>query len=175
MKNYSVLAGYLQQLLKKDVAFQRNSSQHEDFVALKERLTTVCILAYSSFIRCIPTLAKDSIGFNLTQIQNCLVRAIVYGGRNFSDNDKKNSVTELKALSVIVEIETCRPYLLGNHFIVVVCHQALKWLMSLRDPIGRLGGWALTLQEYDFSIQCCPGKDHLNADALSRHVCTIYQ
>lgn len=49
MKNYSVLAGYLQQLLKKDVAFQRNSSQHEDFVALKERLTTVCILAYSSF------------------------------------------------------------------------------------------------------------------------------
>ena len=129
----------------------------------------------TSRLRCIPTLAKDSIGFNLTQIQNCLVRAIVYGGRNFSDNDKKNSVTELKALSVIVEIETCRPYLLGNHFIVVVYHQALKWLMSLRDPIGRLGRWALTLQEYDFSIQCCPGKDHLNADALSRHVCTIYQ
>lgn len=49
IKNYSVLAGYLQQLLKKDVAFQRNSSEHEDFVALKERLTTVCILAYSGF------------------------------------------------------------------------------------------------------------------------------
>ena len=79
-------------------------------------------------------------------------RAIVYGGGNFSDTQKKYSVTEREALSVIVAIQKYKPYLLGNHFTVVVDHQALKWLMSLRDPTGRLARWALTLQGLDFAI-----------------------
>ena len=143
-------------------------------MALKERLTTAPILVYLDFS--IPfTLytddaSGDSIGFNLTQIQHGRERAIVYGGRNFSDTEKKYSVTEREALSVIVAIQKCRPYLLGNHLTVVVDHQALKWLISLRDPTGRLARWALMLQGYDFNIQCRPGKDHGNADALSRHV-----
>ena len=47
--------------------------------------------------------------------------------------------------------------------------------MSLLDQTGRLDQWVLTLQGYDFSIQYHPGKDHGNADALSRRVCTISQ
>ena len=52
-------------------------------------------------------------------------------------------------------------------------HQALKWLISLREPTGRLAQWALTLQGYDFNIQYHPAKDQGNADALSRRVYTI--
>ena len=141
IKNYSVLADHLQQLLKKNVAFQWNSSQHKVFVALKERLTTTLILVYAGFD--IPfTLYTDasgeSIGFNLTQIQNDRERAIVYGGINFSDTEKNYSVTEHEGFSVTVAIQKYRPYLLGKHFTVVVDHQALNWLMSLRDPAGRL-------------------------------------
>ena len=105
-------------------------------------------------------VSGDSIGFNRTQIQHARERPIVYSRRNFSDTEKKYSITELKALSVILAIQKCRPYLLGNHFTVVVDHQALKWLMSLRDPTGRLAQWALTLQGYDFGIQYHPAKDH---------------
>ena len=80
-------------------------------------------------------------------------RAIVYGGRNFSDTEKKYSITEREVLSVVIAIQKWRLYLLGNHFTVVVDYQVLKWLRSLRDPTGRLARWALTLQGYDFTIQ----------------------
>ena len=56
----------------------------------------------------------DSIGFNLTQIQNGQERAIVYGRRNSSDTKKKYSNTEQEA-SVIVAIQKLTPYLLDNH------------------------------------------------------------
>ena len=92
-------------------------------MTLKERLTTAPVLVYPDFL--IPfTLhtgaSGDSIGFNFTQIQHGREHAIVYGGRNFSDNEKKYSVTEREALSVIVAIQKYRPYLLRNHFTVVV-------------------------------------------------------
>ena len=94
---------------------------------------------------------------------------------NFSDTEKNYSVTEREALSVIIAIQKCRPYLLGNHFTVAVDNQALKWLMNLRDQTGRLARWALTLQGYDFNIQYRPGKDHGNADALSWCIYTVSQ
>ena len=133
-------------------------------MTLKESLTTAAVLVYPDFP--IPfTLytndCGDSIGFNVTQIQHGWESAIVYGGRNFSDTKKKYPVTEREALSVIVAIQKCRLYLLGNHF-TIVDQQALKWLMSLCDPTGRLARWDLILQGYDFTTQYRQGKDYSN-------------
>ena len=55
---------------------------------------------------------------------------------------EKYSITEREALSVIVAIQKCRPYLLGNRLTVAVDHHTLKWLMSLTasnwktSPVG---------------------------------------
>ena len=156
IKNYSILADPLLQLLKKNATFHEHSPQHESFMALKERLTTSPILVYPDFsilFTLYTDASGDSIGFNLTQNQHGHERVILYGVQNFLDTEKKYCVTEWEALSVILAIQKCRPYLLGNHFTVVVDHQALKRLMNLRNPTGRLARWALTLQVYDFNIQ----------------------
>ena len=102
-------------------------------MAVKERLTAAPILGYldcSISFTLYTDASGDSIGFNLTQMQHGWERVVVYGGRNFSDTEKKYSHTEQEALSVVVVIQKCRPYLLGHHFTVVVDYQALKWLMS---------------------------------------------
>ena len=93
-------------------------------------------------------LALTSLRFNMAKKVQ-----VVYGGQNFSDTKKKYFVTEQEALSVIEAIQKCRPYLMGNSFTVVVDHQLLKWLLSLRDPTWTLARGPLTLQGYDFSIQ----------------------
>ena len=61
-----------------------------------------------------------------------------------------------------------RPYLEGTRFTIRTDHDALKWLMNLRDPRGRLARWALRLQEFDYEVQYKPGSSHALADGPSR-------
>ena len=47
-------------------------------------------------------------------------------------------------------------------------HSALQWLLTTTEPSGRVGRWALQLQEYDFKVYYRPGHTNVIADALSR-------
>jgi hypothetical protein len=42
--------------------------------------------------------------------------------------------------------------------------------MTKKDVKGRLARWILTLSEYDFTIKYRRGKDHTNADSISRMI-----
>jgi hypothetical protein len=61
-----------------------------------------------------------------------------------------------------------RPHMYGRKFVIVTYHVALKWLMTCKEPAGRLHRWALTLQEFDFEVVYRPGRENSVTDALSR-------
>jgi hypothetical protein len=44
---------------------------------------------------------------------------------------------------------------------------ALKWLLSLKEPSGRLERWRLRLAEYEFTIQYRPSMKNSLADGCS--------
>lgn len=44
------------------------------------------------------------------------------------------------------------------------------WLRSKKDLTGRLGRWAILLQEFDFTVEHISGQHHVVPDALSRSV-----
>ncbi len=62
-------------------------------------------------------------------------------------------------------------YLLGRPFLVRTDHAALQWLQGFKEPEGQMARWLEQLQEFDFRIEHRPGKQHGNADALSRIPC----
>ena len=125
------------------------------FETLKEALTQAPILAYPDFTLEF-TLATDAsdhgLGYVLGQVHNGREVVIAYGGRKLLPAEKNYSVTEREALAVVAGIKHYQHYLYGAHFKVLTDHSAVRWLMSLKMPCGRLARWALLPQQYDFEI-----------------------
>ena len=65
-------------------------------------------------------------------------------------------------------IKKYQVYLQGEKFYVYTDHNALKGLMSMKEPTGKLARWSVLIQEFDFEILYCPGRVNGNADAPSR-------
>ena len=75
---------------------------------------------------------------------------------------------EKEGLAVVEACKVFRPYLMGQQFMIVMDHRALKFLAGKDPSTGRLARWFDTLHDKDFTIRYRPGSAHGNADALSR-------
>ena len=51
---------------------------------------------------------------------------------------------------------------------VRIDHCSLTWLLGFKEPQGQLARWMKELGQYDMVIKHRPGKNHGNADGLSR-------
>ena len=171
VKDFANIAGPLHNLTKKGLKVLWNDDCQVAFDRLKEALTQGPNLAYPDFTVEF-TLATDAsdegLGYVLGQIQNGREVVIGYAGRKLLPAEKNYSVTEREALALISGIRHFRNFLYGVHFKVFTDHSAVRWLIQLKDPSGRLARWALLLQQYDFEIIHRAGQSDGNADALSR-------
>ena len=64
-------------------------------------------------------------------------------------------------------------YLVGCKFTIISDHKLLQYLFNEKKAIpqmtsARVQRWALTLSSYDYNISYKSGKQHCNADMLSR-------
>ena len=108
-----------------------------------------------------------AIGMVLSQIQNGHEIVIAYASRTLNRSEQNLSATEREALACVDGIKYFQHYLYGRHFTIYTNHAALKWLMDIKDPTGKLARWSLTIQQYDFTIKHRSGTSNGNANALS--------
>ena len=81
---------------------------------------------------------------------------------------REYSATERECYAVVWGILTLRPYLEGAHFTVRTDHAALRWMMTMNGPTGRLMMCRLRLMEFYCEIIYRPGRVNQVPDALSR-------
>ena len=88
--------------------------------------------------------------------------------RSLNSGEKNYSSYEGEMLGAVWAIKTFRHYLHGTTFTVVTDHRPLVWLMGSKDLVGKHARWALSIQEYDFTVTHRPGVTHANVDVPSR-------
>jgi hypothetical protein len=169
--NFMDIAKPLYELTKSDTKFRWHTKCQEAFDELRKKLTESPILAHPDFNKpfILETDASDTgISAILSQEGDFGKHVIAYASRILSITERKYSVTEREALAAVWGTKEYRPYLHGRKFTLVTDHAALKWLLAYRGISGRVSRWTMKMMEYDFEIQHRKGKDHTNADILSR-------
>ena len=172
ISGFARVAQPLTALTRKDTPFAWSQQCQEAFDKLKIPLTTAPVLAYPDFsleFILYTDASSHSLGAALAEIQNGCEVVDAYSSRVFMAPKINYSITEKEALVVLNRIKQFTHYSQGNHFVICMDHATLKWLMSIKEPTGRLARWALTIQQFSFTIKHLLGKTHGNADTLSRH------
>lgn len=172
IKNFATIAHPLVKLTWKNTPFVWGAKEQSAFESIKELLTCAPVLAHFdpyAEIELHTDACSAGIGSCLIVRTGAAEQVLAYASRLLNGAESRYSVTEQECLAVVWSVKKFRPYLFGKHFTVITDHCALCWLMSRKEPAGRLCRWSLTLQEYDFTIVYRSGKKHQNADALSRY------
>ena len=176
INNFAVITEPLRRLLQKGTEFAWKEQQERAFQELKNCLVTPPVLAYPNFGPSAGEFVLDTdastekgIGAVLSQLQeDGTEKVIAYGSRSLQPNEKNYCATRLEMLALVAFIHEFRYYLLGKKFTVRTDHHALKWLRSFKEPEGQVARWLERLQEYEFEVVHRAGKEHVNADVLSR-------
>ena len=172
VKGFSSIVEPLNRLLKKNTPYVWSEDQHDAFERLKTCLTTPPILAYPKFEDPF-ILYTDASTFALGAIlaqkgEKNREYVIAYASRTLNKHERNYGVTELECLAVVWAVRHFHHYLHGQRFTVITDHAALRYLMNMTNPVGKLGRWLMILNGYNLEIINRPGKQHSNVDTLSR-------
>lgn len=178
IKNYSVLVHPLENICKHCTAnkiINWNDEALEAFNVLKQKLTTAPILSFpcehGDYI--LDTDAShDTIGAVLSQIQDGDEKVICYASHRLTKSEKEYCTTRKELLAVYKYVHQFKHYLHGKKFKVRTDHRALTWLLKWNNPnTSQYCRWQNSLQLFDMEIEYRKGKEHTNADFMSRIPC----
>ncbi|KRX40353.1 Retrovirus-related Pol polyprotein from transposon 17.6 [Trichinella murrelli] len=172
VKSFASIARPLHRLTEQGRQFSWSNEAEEAFQRLKRALTTAPILAFPRFD--IPFIidtdaSETGIGAVLSQKHDPEgERVIAYASRTLSKTERKYSTTRKELLSIVYFTKLFRPYLVGQRFTLRTDHDSLTWLRNFKEPEGQVARWLEHLQEYDMEVVHRRGRQHNNADAMSR-------
>ena len=109
-----------------------------------------------------------ALGGVLSQIQDNVERVVAYCSRALRPSQRHYCTTKCEMLAAVAMCIQFRSYLRGAKFIIRTDHKSLVWLHRFKDTEGMMARWLHALQPFQFSIIHRPGRDHGNADGLSR-------
>ncbi|BHF70274.1 hypothetical protein SprV_0301332400 [Sparganum proliferum] len=173
--NFAGIARPLHRLTEKGRRFLWSEECQTAFDGLKARLTTAPILRLPNVSADAPPFILDTdasafaIGAVLSQADDSgQEKPLCFASKTLSKPQRNYCTYRRELLAIITFIKQFRPYLLGRPFVVRSDHKALQWLQNTKDAEGQLARWQEILQEYKFTCIYRSGKQHANADALSR-------
>ena len=169
--SFADIAEPLVALTGKEVPFVWRPECTTAFLLLRDALVRAPILAFptESGDYVLDTDASNfGLGGVLSQIQNDQERVIAYCSHALRPSQRRYCTTKREMLATVSMCIQFRSYLRGARFIIRTDHKSLVWLHRFKDIEGMMARWLNTLQQFQFTIVHRAGRDHSNADGLSR-------
>lgn len=172
VQNFSIIAGPLYNLLKKDAQFIFGPDQIKSFHTLKDLLVSKPVLAlYSPKAETQVHCDASSYGYAgiLMQKQSDLKfhPVFFYSQRTTEAESKQHSfVLELKA--IVNTLNRFRVYLQGISFKIFTDCNSVAAALKKKDINPKIMRWSLILENFDFSLEHRSGTNMKHVDALSR-------
>jgi hypothetical protein len=95
------------------------------------------------------------------------VHPVLYASRKLLDRECRYSTVERECLALVWAVDKFHRYLFGRQFFVETDHRPLTYLKQSKTSNGRLLRWALSLQDYSFTVIPIAGTRNAEADVLS--------
>ncbi|UYV83872.1 hypothetical protein LAZ67_X000478 [Cordylochernes scorpioides] len=160
IKNYSIIAKPLSDMLKTNANFMMGPDQKQAFQDLKQILTSKPVFKiYQVGVRTGLQTDASKFGFG----------AILLQEDKTNEAQQKYSSYELEVLAVVEAVKKFRIYLLGIKFKMLTDCSAFTMTLKKKDLTTRVARWSLLLEEYDYTIEHRPGSGMKHVDALSRN------
>ncbi|KAK3273481.1 hypothetical protein CYMTET_18273 [Cymbomonas tetramitiformis] len=174
--NYSEMARPLNDLLKKEITDIKGAWGKEQDQALQDLKDSLCSgrclrpIDYDRPLILYTDWSTYGIGAVLGQKDDDGKEYICMAiSRSLSKTESQYASFKGEMLAVVWAVRTLRQYLHGVHFTLVTDHSPLTTLMEKADLQGQRLRWAISLQEFDFTVQYRPGAKNSNADVPSRY------
>lgn len=114
--------------------------------------------------------SKYAIGGQLYQLDDDQqIGVVAFTSRVLRGAELNYFTTELELLSIVHCLKKFRIYIMGNPITIITDNKALSFIQKCRLSNSRITRWILGMQEYDFDVIHCKGKDNIAADVLSRY------
>ncbi|KAK3087172.1 hypothetical protein FSP39_002564 [Pinctada imbricata] len=172
----------LHELLRKNTKWRWGMKQKKAFQKAKEMLQSDKLLVHFEPNKEI-ILACDASPYGVGAVlshkmKNGEEKPIAYASKTLTSAEKNYSQIEKESLAIIFGVKKFHQYIFGRHVTIVTDHKPLIGLFreDRSVPINaasRIQRWALTLEAYEYEIKYKEGRNHGNADGLSRLPLTV--
>lgn len=176
VQNLSDILAPLNQLLKKDTTWKWTEKQDKAFQKAKTLLQGEPVLMhYNPKLKIILTCDASPYGIGgvLSHMTEEGEKPIAYTSRTLTQAEKNYAHLEREALALVFSVQKFHKYLYGRDFVLRSDHKPLLGLLKEDRAISatasaRIQRWALTLANYRYTLEYCPGSRIPHADTLSR-------
>jgi len=177
IKDFSLKARPLHNLLRKNAPFDFDRSCVESFELLKRELITHPVLALydpTAETELHTDACSQGLGGVLLQKQKTGTWSVIaYFSRSTNSAETRYHSYELEMLAIVRAVERFHLYLYGLNFTIVSDCNALVYAVNKANLNPRIARWTLALQNYSFKIVHRPGTKMRHVDALSRAVAHV--
>lgn len=172
-KKYAEQTQPLLKLLQKGNKFKWGNEEEAQFKLVKELFIETVVLKFPKlgqrfYLQC--DASEFAYGGQLFQLdEHQEIAVIAFTSRTFHGAEKQYFSTEKELLAIVLCLKKFRMYVLGQPLTVITDNKALTFMQRCHLNNSRITRWILGIQEYNFEVLHCKGKENIVADILSRY------